>query len=169
MKKAQIEYMETIFVLLILIIIIFIGLVIIYSFYTKSLNKKGENIQNIDAVTLTSSIINMPEFTCGNTKNCIDAMKILAFQQVLHDKPIYKILFKNMDINIEIVYPEANSNTCDINTFQDLLFPKNCNKFEIYKSQISTQNKEIIQSPVQIYFPSIEKRALGVLNIVIYK
>lgn len=175
MKKAQIQFMETIFVLLILIVIIFIGIIVIYSFYTKSLNEKRESIQDIDAVTLTSSIINMPEFTCGNQENCIDAMKILAFKSKLKNKQYYKTLFRNMDITIDIVYPAPEATYVDIEceeplgTFNQDVYPTNCGKFILYDLGTNTQNKEIIQSPIQIYFPSINKRALGVLNIIVYK
>ncbi len=170
MKKAQIQYMETIFVLLVLIIIIFIGIIVIYSFYSKSLNEKRESFQDIDAVTLTSSIVNLPEFNCGKTSNCLDVMKLIAFKS-LQNKPYYKTLFKNMDITIDIVYPQTNSNiNClDPNVYSQTDFPINCGKFELYKSQAQVANKEIIQTPVQIYFPSLQKKALAIFNIIVYK
>jgi len=168
MKKAQIQYMETIFVLLILIVIIFIGIIVIYSFYTKSLTDKRESLQDIDSVTLTSSIISMPEFTCGRNTNCIDATKLLAFQ-IHSNNEYYKTLFKNMDINIKIIYPTTQQAPCTETKFNQEAFPTNCNNFEVFTSSRNYENKEIIQSPVQIYFPSKQKKALGILNIIVYK
>jgi len=174
MKKAQIQYMETIFVLLILVVIIFIGTIVVYSFYSKSLNEKRQDITNIDSVTLTTSIINMPELTCGKNTNCIDALKILAFQETLQSNPYYKILFRNMDISIEIIYPKISLSSdvpCTKDKFNSAdsanrQFPVNCNTFIIYESQSTSTTQEIIQSPVQVYFPSVDKKALGVLNII---
>ncbi len=169
MKKGQIEYMETIFVLLILTIIIFIGVILIYSFYSKSLNEKGEEFTDIDAVTLTSSIIAMPEFTCGKNTNCIDALNIWAFQQTIHNNPHYKAFFNDKDITLEIIYPTTTKKECtDIEVKQEG-FPQNCNYFILYKATTTKKNREIIQTPVQLYIPSLNKRALGILNIIVYK
>ncbi len=177
MKKGQIQHMETIFVLLILIVIIFIGIIVVYSFYTKSLNEKRESFSRTDSITLTSSIINMPEFTCGRNTNCIDAMKILAFKSKLESKSsYYKTLLKNMDITLDIVYPESPIPVeveCVLSKFQSAdsngrEFPLNCNKFTIYTSAGDKTNQEKYQTPVQVYFPSKNKKALGVLNIILY-
>ena len=170
-KKAQVEYMETIFVLLILVIIIFIGIIIIYSFYTRSLNEKREDIQDIDSVTLTSSIINMPEFTCGKNTNCIDTMKVMAFKKI-QSNPYYTEIFRNMDIHVDIIFPFPSNPAIECTQdaiFNDNDYPANCGRLELYNSGLVSQNKEIIQSPVQIYFPSMNKRALGVLNIIVHK
>ena len=169
MKKGQIEYMETIFVLLILTIIIFVGVVLIYSFYNRSLKEKGEEFPDIDAVTLTSSIIAMPEFTCGKNANCIDVLKIWAFQQTVHNKQYYHDLFKDKDVTVEIIYPTTTKKECgDVEVKQEA-FPQNCNYFVIYNTTAIKKNKEIIQTPVQLYFPLLDKKALGMLNIIVYK
>lgn len=167
MKKAQIQYMETIFVLLVLIVIIFIGTIIVYSFYTKSLNEKRENLQDIDSITLTSSIIRLPEITCGSNEPCLDSMKMLIFKDRSNNN-YYNTLFRDMDINVEIVFPELTDAECDITKFNDINHPKNCNKFILHKSG-QTTNPQIIQTPVQVYFPSKNKKALGILNIILYK
>ena len=41
-KKAQVQFMEMIFVLLILVVIIFMGFIFYYSFLYKGLEEKGE-------------------------------------------------------------------------------------------------------------------------------
>ena len=112
MKKAQVQHMETIFVLFILVIIVFIGIIFFFQFFNKSLEEKQERFTDIDATTLTDSIVSMPEFTCGKTSNCMDAYKIFAFQALdlesdPYYNPYYKKLFGNKRITLNLVKPSV--------------------------------------------------------------
>ena len=169
MKKAQVQHMETIFVLFILVVIIFIGIIFFFQFFNKSLGEKQERFTDIDATILTDSIVSMPEFTCGKTSNCMDIFKIFAFQELdLESDPYYKKLFGNKEITLELIYPEPNTPTstslipCSLPLPSD---PKDCNQFTIFTPQNKPGLPKILESPAQIYYPKEDIRAIGVLRI----
>ena len=181
MKKAQIQFMEMIFVLLILVVLIFIGIFIYFSFSTSSLEKKGEKLTDIDAVILSDALIGLPEITCGSS--CIDAMKLIAFKKALPDLPdkdYYQKFFGNKKVTIEIIYPPSTLNPppqqnrqCELGTsFGDSNYPNNCRVFIINTPLQPSQNIEVIEvieSTVSLYFPELDKHAIGLIKIEIFK
>ncbi|MEK6922743.1 MAG: hypothetical protein AABX08_03015 [Nanoarchaeota archaeon] len=160
MKKAQIQYMEMIFVLLILIVIIFLGMFLYFSFYTKSIEKKGEELLDIDATILTDSIVGMPEITCG--LNCLDTLRIMLFDES-KDSEYYKNIFRGMRIKVNRIYPtNAAQERCTTNNLDA------CGYFLITAGNPS-ENVEIIQSAVSLYYPESGKYEFGLIKIEVFK
>ena len=177
MKRAQIHFTESIFVLLILIIIIFIGIVITFVFFNRYLTEKEETIQQTDTITLTDSIIRMPEFTCGKADNCIDDQKVFAFGQLYEntfsqeEKAYYERFFKNRRITLHIIYPEVTIQDAKCVPEPTIIkdpntpYPLNCGWFLLYGQEEEPENALIAENPVQLYFPLLNKKALGILRI----
>ena len=181
MKKAQIHFTETIFVLLILVIIIFIGVIFTFLYLNRPIQEKQETLTLIDAITITSSIINMPELTCGITENCIDSLKILSFNKVLTSNPdkqqYYSSLFQKKRISVQIIYPATIDPTtpeqCSIDQLgtigNPVPYPETCNEFLIYGPATSPAFSQRLETPLLIHFPIINKKALGLLVIEVYQ
>ena len=176
MKKAQIQFMETIFVLLILVVTIFIGVIFTFLFLNRSVSEKFETITLTDAITLTDSVISMPEFTCGKTENCLDAQKIIAFQELTLDpteKTYYETLFKSKRITLKIIYPKVDPDKIDMRCITPLTGPgypaSTCGWFLLYGEDIGPEFSQRLESPAQIYFPLIDKKAIGILTIEVYE
>ena len=174
MKKAQIQFTETIFVLFILMIIISIGVILTFLFYTRSFSEKKEEIVDIDVVTLTGLTINLPEFTCGTTKNCIDSLKIHAFQNILNDpvnKQHYSKFFDKKRITLEIIYPKTDEKgkKCEETMIGDANYPKNCGWFLIYGEDTPPEFSKKLENFVKIYFPTLNKEAIGLLKIEVFE
>jgi len=170
MKKGQIHFIETIFVLLILVIIIFIGIIITYFSLNRELSEKKETLTTTDAIILTDSVISMPEFTCGKSSNCIDTLKIFAFQQILQDpikRKYYSTLFGKKRITLQIIYPEINAHFdrfCSLNDFHDG-FSQECRYFLLYGGEETPDFSQKLESSAHVYIPSLDKRVLGILTI----
>ena len=169
MKKGQIQYMETVFVLFILVIIIFIGVIVFYSFFSKSITEKGERFTDIDAVILTNSVVNMPEINCGAVSNCLDVLKIFAFDD-FNDDNYYKKKFGDKRISVRLIYPPVNTGVCDktIHYLASTEWPDNCDEFLIYGNR-EYENADILENSVNLYYPDLDKMALGILRIEVLK
>ncbi|MFH1591817.1 MAG: hypothetical protein ABIB47_00415 [Candidatus Woesearchaeota archaeon] len=180
MKKAQIQFMEMIFVLLILIIIIFIGMFLYFSFSSKSIQKKGEELLDLDAAILTDAVIGVPEITCGS--NCVDTLKIINFDSRDPALGTYYLnsynspsgRFKNMNITIRRVWPvPVNEDVeCDLGKFNEVgRYPDdNCGYFVVNKGiKQPGQSKEIIQNAVALYYPTKERYEFGLIRIEVFK
>ena len=181
MKKGQIQFMETVFVLFILIIIIIIGIVFVYFFLGSSLEGKKESFEDVDTITFTDSLINMPEFTCGERSHCIDIMKVIGFNEELNDVnkgDHYGKLFGDRRISLDIVYPKSHGLIRDctkeilkpggLNLINDADYPLKCSSFTIYSPAIVKTEAKVYRSAVQIYFPELEKNVLGVIKIEVF-
>ena len=186
MKKAQVQFMETIFVLLTLVIIIFIGIVIFFSFFSSTLSEKEQGFTQIDAVTLTDSIIGMPEFTCGPIAEsfCIDTTKVLIFNDMLNnrekypnfDRNYYNSIFEDKRITLNITFPDTGSSgLCTISHLNQDDYPigtrGRCGNFIIYQPLRHSESEfsQIFENAVPIYFPLIDKKVMGTLKIEVFQ
>lgn len=160
-KKAQMEITETIIVLLIFIILLSIGLFYYYNYYFSSLGKKGLELSESKATTLTSIITSMPEISCSYEQNCLDLTKLFAFKQLIaKNQAYYSKIFKNKAISIEFIYPKPLADKeCIIN------LP--CSFFNLYTPAI-TKHSFTLDSPVLIYSPYNKQYTLAKLKIISY-
>jgi len=170
MKKAQIQFMEMIFVLLTLVVIIFIGMFFYFSFSIKGIEEKGAQFIDIDATTISDSIIGLPELTCGPA--CVDTMKVLVFKPET-DPSYYKSLFKDgkMRITLEKVYPPLTSSAVNLVVCDNInYYTGDCNSFIVYNvNKLPAQAKEIVQNTVSLYYPITNSYGFGLIKIEVYK
>ncbi len=182
-KRAQVQFMEMIFVLLILIVIIFIGMVIYYSFLNKGLKETGERFTDVDAIILTDSVSSMAELT--HETGVINSIKIFSLANILNSndqnyKEYYSGFFGNdKKVILEIIYPpvkeEDKKTDCTIGDIASHFsndYPDNkCQKFTIYDPGIpsSNTNKEVRKNPISVYYPLKNEYKIGILSIEVFK
>ncbi|MFH0936341.1 MAG: hypothetical protein V1815_01525 [Candidatus Woesearchaeota archaeon] len=161
--KAQLEMTETLIVLIIFFIILIISIFFYYQYSIGNIREKGEDALTTSSSVLLSSISSLPDISC-NKDNCIDIVKLLAFVDDNKDYPI----FDKKTITIEQVYPQPTSDKlCTPILYQQMNFPLNCKKFILHKA-IETQNKQIISTPISLYYPQNKQYGIGKLIIEVY-
>jgi len=162
-KKSQIGMMETILVMLIFFIMLFMGLYYYSSFRGKGIQQEGEELLTQQQEVLLASISSMPELECNN-KNCIDATKLIAIKTIINDyKSEYIPLFGFKKIEVELLYPK-NQEQQIVCTPQN--YPDNCNFFPIYSNlNPNKKSEKTISTPISLYFPSKNQYKLAKLSI----
>ena len=156
----------------------------IYVYFNETVSEKKESFIEIDTVTLTDSIINMPEFNCNSKTNCMDTMKILSFNAILQDpikKPYYRKLFENKQVELKIIsdnFPSSLNNIkCDQTKFNQALnlgtsnlgYPLNCDYYLIYEPEQKSNSSKLYESAALAYFPSLNKYSFSILKIRVYQ
>jgi len=189
-KKAQVQFMEMIFVLLILVIIIFIGMIIYYSFLNKGLKEKSERFTEIDSIILTDSVASMAELT--HETGVINSVKLFSLADILTStdsasekyREYYRSFFGNdKKVTLEIIYPKPSGPRSNDNldcTAEDparnfntnYVIDDNCKFFTIYNPVINQARKsgsEIRKNPVSVYYPLTNQYKIGILTVEVYK
>lgn len=161
--KAQLEMTEPLIVLIIFFIILIISIFFYYQYSISSIKEKGEESLTTSSSVLLSSIGSLPDISC-NKENCIDTIKLIAFINNNKDYPI----FDKKTITIEQVYPIPKyDKTCTPLDYNKIEFPLNCKKFILHKTQ-EISNKQIISTPVSLYYPQNKQYGIGKLIIEVY-
>ncbi len=165
-KKAQMQILETIFVLIVVFLILGVGLYYFYDAYFKDIREGGEKIETTAGSVLLSLIPSMPEIRCStglNDEECVDVLKLFAFVQYLENrKTEYAPLFAGKTIRIIQAYPKTESGECTAEKISQLAFPENCNTFTLY----ADGGKRIVSVPVSLYYPEKDAHYIGKLEVV---
>ncbi len=90
MKKAQIQFGETIMVVVILVFLLVIGIVFYFNATKGSLEKEFSYREDIESVKLAKSVLALPELSCGGFTGggttCMDALKASSLATI-KDRP----------------------------------------------------------------------------------
>lgn len=166
-KKAQLQMIETILVLLIFLFILIFGIYFYYQYIFTDIQEEASEISEKQATTLVSSITNLPELSCTREKDCIDIIKLINFNQIYNqNRAYYSTLFKNKKILIQQIYPETAQNSCLFTN----TFPIQCQEIIIHESiPKNYKSKSIVSLPTLINYPNKNKNSLGKLVIEVYK
>lgn len=141
MKKAQMEMVETITVLIVFFIIFFIGLYVYYHYSYQNIEETATTFKESEYTTLLYAIASSPEFSCQKG-NCIDISKLEALKELN-----YKLFRKT--VKVTVIYPESA---------------------EIYEfsAKSITENKDIYEIPISLYYPEKDEFKIGKLSIIVY-
>ncbi len=104
----------------------------------------------------------MPEIKCSylnDDLDCVDALKLIAFKD--------KGDFGFYTITIKKVYPETEDEECTLNHLDK---KRECNTFTIYDNpKKDYTDREVIYTPVSLYYPHEDKYYLGQLKLEAYR
>ena len=154
-KKAQVQMMETIAVLLIFFILIVLGIM----FYARVLQgnlaiEKEETLQ-LNAIKIAQLASVLPELQCSednivSSANCIDLLKLDAASGVI-TRPENEIYYYDRlqftRITIEELYPGSNS-------------------WELYDRSLADFSAKIVTNvPIQLLDPVSDDKSFGVMKI----
>jgi hypothetical protein len=84
-RKAQIEFGESLMVIIILVFILIIGLVFYFRVSSSGLREEFAYREDIESVKLAKAALALPEIQCGDYKahGCIDLLKLQALGELL--------------------------------------------------------------------------------------
>ena len=173
MKKAQVNMAET--VIVIFIFVVLLGLFLIYytQFRSEGIEQEAKESKTASSTALLSVLSSVPEIKCSEKakeEQCIDTLKVLALNSIIAQNiNYYRSVFGTRDISLEILYPISEQKAeCNQQSYKNINYPSNCNEYIIFSSITKTANKNIISTPVSIYFPETDTFGIGKLKIITY-
>jgi len=148
--------MESVGVIAIVTLLIFIGLLFYQSFRETSIEENVEELQILDAEEIAERVMDLPELSCSRVEvveiACFDKLKIKAFTNLTQNKSIalyYFPLLKNSRINITEIYPG----------FEEYL---------LYENNGSLSREIPYFTPVTIYDPESHTYSFGTLEVIAF-
>gem|GEM_PF-1930584 len=114
-RRGQIQFGESLMVVIILVFIMIIGMVFYFRVSSGSVQKELSYREDVGAVTLAKNVLALPEVRCGRLAargpGCIDALKLKALANILADhgsdtrsvRNYYKDLFGRATIKVHIL------------------------------------------------------------------
>jgi len=168
MRKGQLQIQETILVVFIFIVLIALGLVFFYRFQLQSIQSEIQEYEHDHLSTLLVSLPESPEFSCsfrGEKGHCLDTFKLLAFSEVSGKDSSFFQRFGYMNISVYSLYP-SSSVPCSSSQFNS------CGVWTIYSRLPEDKHlilgKEVLDSPVSLYFPDTDSYGVGLLVVEVY-
>jgi len=157
MKRAQVQSLETIAVLVVFFILIGAGLVFYYRMQAQSLQEEASEQATLKAISISQLVSFLPELECSRNgipeENCIDSIKLEKAAPIINSKKDYYYdIFQNSKIVLEQVYPNKQS-------FNLYDYPLPANK-------LTSETK--VPIPIAIYNPLTDLYGFGVLRITVY-
>ncbi len=171
--KGQIGFMETIMVTLVVVIMLGLGMFFYFRFYGATILDTGEELRDQENTILLATLSSLPEIQCSVRtvdKPCLDAIKLFAMTRLTQDLKVHYIpLFGKKVIKVKQFFPSVRDEECTVSSFQQADYPGNCNEWIIYSNpDQSATKKEILSTPISLYYPTREEYAVAKLIIEVY-
>jgi hypothetical protein len=141
-RKAQIQNMESIAVVIIIGILIVLGIVFAFKQKSSDFVEEKEKFAELDGMTISLRASNLKELKCSSFSNsgnevCIDLYKLRALEQRVKPENFetyryYNNLFKKSEIAVRLIYPKREGvetitiysyNNTNVDTLQTTFFP----------------------------------------------
>ncbi len=179
-KKGDLEFIESIMVVIVVVVLLSIGLVMYYKISSANIESAGKRISDTEASVLISTIDSMPEIQCslrGVPKDCVDVVKLQAFKKFAETKrEVYVDNLGFKVVRFEQIYPLpdktsllVNNGECTTNAFQSPEYPDNCANWTVYSNpKPRYESKDILRIPVSLFQPITKKYAVGILSMEVY-
>ena len=116
-KLGQLEINETILVIFVFTILVFIGMIFLNRYMQASIEKEKQDYEKGKTLALLEAITNMPELRCsaqGIERECLDSLKLLAF---------HENVFGLRKVSVVVAYPKQLNRPCSSTTYPA------CNEF----------------------------------------
>ena len=131
-KKAQMKIQQTSFMLIaVTLFFVFVGLFVL-GFNLAGLKKAATNLDEKNAMLLSTKLANSPEFACGESFdrkriNCIDADKVMILRENIER---YNGFWSVSDIKIRKIYPSEGEIPCTLENYP------NCDIINIISEEV---------------------------------
>jgi hypothetical protein len=157
MKRAQIQFGESLAVIIILVVMIVLGIMFYARLQHDENTETSRTHSDLKAIEIAKLASSLPELKCTGRpvqdKTCIDMEKAIRLEKWIGDNPTnlhYVKVFGDATVKLYFVYPTP--------------IPV-LNPIEIMKQTQNTQYKTTVQVPVTIHDPSTRKSRFGYLEV----
>jgi len=168
-KKAQLQMNETVFVVFLIMIIIFLGLVVLSRFQEVSILEKSKSLRSLSVIESTHMISFWPELDCSDVKvsefACLDIIKLRVLVKFINESAqsdgpyafnYYYDQLKKSKIAVREVYPLNTSILWD--TY-----------WVLWDNPGTKKTTDSIRVPVNLFDPLTGRYALGIMELQIYE
>ncbi|MBI2647289.1 hypothetical protein HYW99_02325 [Candidatus Woesearchaeota archaeon] len=151
-KKSQIQISETIAVLLVFFVLIFLGLIFYVKVFRSSADIEKEEFLQIKSIGIAQRVMYLPELQCAENnvirENCVDILKLdIAKNLISQNELYYYDMLEFSDVKIDEIYP-AQAN------------------YELYSRELPDfKNQFVTNVPISLYEPIERRYSFGVLTI----
>jgi len=112
-KKAQIQIMETIAILLIFFVLVVIGFVFFMRTASYGHEQEITKNQELESIRVSQTVSSLPELQCSSKniieENCFDELKLDAFKDLENKEQMYYPFFYNSKIIVRDYSEESTS------------------------------------------------------------
>ncbi len=171
-KQSQIQITETIVVLFVFFILMFVGLIFYLKIFKSNIESEKEELNQLNSIGVAQRVMFMPELQCSQSivkeiTNCIDIIKLDAIKSgnIIKTNLAYFDIFGFSEITISQIYPiEPGKESADPT---DLSLTEN--HLQIYSRKAEDLKQSFSTNvPISLYDPIEKKYSFGILNIVTY-
>jgi len=168
-KKSQLQMNETVFVVFLIMIIIFLGLVVYSRFQELNILEKSKSLRSLNVIESTHTISFWPELDCSDVRvsefACLDIVKLKVLGEFIDQSKqsdkIYAFNYyydqlKKSKITVTEVYP---LNTSVLGETYWILWDNPGTK----------KTTDYILVPVNLFDPFTTRYALGIMELQIYE
>lgn len=154
-RKSQIHIGESIAVLFIFFILIFLGLIFYVRIYKANISLEKDEFMQLEAIKVANKVSSLPELQCSNQNivkdNCIDIEKLNALDNIINNNEIFYFdILKFSSVSIKEIYPDVREWT---------LYDRSLKNFVSNSS---------INIPISLYEPISKKYSFGVMKVNSY-
>lgn len=166
-SKGQIQMMETISVLVVFFVLLFLGIYLYFTAQHTSIEETQDEFANTERTVLLAFVPSMPEIVCSKYEspdNCVDMLKLFAFKEkVMKEKSKYMPLFTGFKVVVRMVYPIQSDVECDAKMVNKMEWPDNCGVYTLYDEGKKTTT--VVSTPLSLYLPSEDTYYIGKLEV----
>lgn len=168
-KNAQLQMNETVFVVFIIMMIIFLGLVVLSRFQEVSFKDKSKSVRSLKVIESSQKISFWPELDCSDVKvsefACLDIVKLKVLGNFINESKesnriyafnYYFDLLRNSKITVTEVYPLNTSVLGE--TY-----------WVLWENPGTKRTTDNIRVPVNLFDPLTGRYALGIMELQIYE
>jgi 4-hydroxyphenylpyruvate dioxygenase-like putative hemolysin len=151
MKKAQVQMIETIGVLIVFMILVVFGFIFYSQVQKSTFETKETEFSQLSAIEVAQKALFMPEIKCPlDVEGCVDYLKMQAASNVMDEHRVfYYDIFGYANITVQEVFPEKNSWT-------------------IYQN-IYNSSRSSTRIPINIYDADTDSYRFGIMVVDYYK
>ncbi len=154
MKKSQIHMMETISVLFIFFVLVFVGMIFYTNFMKVRLEEDIETQQDLTKIQINQIVSFLPELQCSQdnivTSNCIDLLKLDSASNVISNNfEDYFNFFAYSNITVKKIFPASTKD------------------WHLY-SNVRNGSRTRTYFPISLYEPINDSYFFGLMIVEVY-
>lgn len=156
LTKAQIHMMETISVLFIFFILVFVGMIFYTNIMKSKIREDIDTRQDLKRIQISQIVSSLPELQCSQdnivTSNCIDLLKLDSASQIISENfEDYFNFFAYSNITVKRIFPDTTGTK----------------EWQLY-SNTKDGSRTRTYFPISLYEPINDSYYFGLMTVEVY-